>query len=63
MEASTRNFLVELFLFSLVVLCQVKLRALEECSICQMTECLAIVITQKMQMKSELLLLFTGQKQ
>ena len=41
---------------------RVKLRVLEECSICQMTECLAIVITQKTQVKSELLLLCTGQK-
>ena len=34
---------------------RVKLRVLEECSICQITECLAIVITQKIQVKSELL--------
>ena len=40
---------------------RVKLRVLEECSICQMTECLAIMITQKSQVKSELLLLCTGQ--
>ena len=41
---------------------KVKLRVLEECSIRQMTMCLAIVTTQKTQVKSELLLLFTGQK-
>ena len=41
---------------------RVKLRVLEECSICQMTECPAIVITQENQVKSKLLLLFTGQK-
>ena len=30
---------------------RVKLRVLEECSICQMIECLAIVITQETQVK------------
>ena len=41
---------------------RVKLQVLEEYSICQMTQCLAIAITQKTQVKSELLLLCTGQK-
>ena len=44
---------------------RVKLGVLGECSKCQMTECPAIVITQKTQktqVKSELLFLCTGQK-
>ena len=41
---------------------RVKLQVLEECSICQMTECPSIVITQKTQVKYELLFLFTLQK-
>ena len=40
----------------------VKLRVLEESPICQMTEHPTIVITQKTQVNSELLLLCTGQK-
>ena len=41
---------------------RVKFRVLEKCSKCQITECSAIVITQKTQVKSKLLLLCTGQK-
>ena len=41
---------------------RVKLQVLEECSICQMTECPAIVITQKTQVEYELLFLCTRQK-
>ena len=54
----SRNLFVQFGTF----VSRVKLRILEECSICQMTECPAIVITQKTQVKSKLLLSCTGQK-
>ena len=57
-EFLSRNLFVQFGSF----VSRVKLRVLEECSICKMTECLAIVITQKTQVKSELLLLCAGQK-
>ena len=63
MEASNLAFLSRnLFVQFGTFVSRVKLRVLEKCSICQMTECPAIVITQKTQVKSELLLLCTGQK-
>ena len=52
----SRNLFVEFGTF----VSRVKLRVLEESPICQMTECPAIVITQKTQVNSELLLLCTG---
>ena len=54
----SRNLFVQFRTF----VSRVKLRVLEECSVCPMTECPAIVITQKTQVKSELLFLCTGQK-
>ena len=39
---------------------RVKLKVLEESSICQMTECPAMAITQKTQVNSELLLYVQG---
>ena len=42
---------------------RVKPRVLEESPICQMTECPAIAITQKIQVNSELLLYVQGKKQ
>ena len=55
----SRNLFVEFGTF----MSRVKLRVFEKSPICQMTECLAIAITQKTQVNSELLLLCTGQKQ
>ena len=56
----SRNLFVQFGTF----VSRVKLRVLDECFICQMTECPAIVITQKTQVKSQLLLshVCTGQK-
>ena len=48
----SRNLFVQFGTF----VSRVKHLVLEECSICQMAECPAIVITQKTQVKSELLL-------
>ena len=62
MEPSVWNFESKSFCSVWYFCVKGKTSSLEECSICQMTECPAIVITQKTQVKSELLLLCTGEK-
>ena len=63
MEASICHFWVKIcFVQFDTFVSRVKLRVFEKCSICQITECPAMVITHKIQVKSELLFLCTGQK-
>ena len=62
METSIRHFKWKSFVQFGTFVSRVKLPVLEECSIRQMTECPAIVITQKTHVNSKFLLFCAGQK-